>query len=138
MTLAEVLHDNRCQGCRCKSGDIAGELYRCDDCLGRGALCAQCLLHGHRFLPLHNIQKWDRLHRCFVPHSLCEMGLILDLPHVDYSTCSSRSSTHLITVMHTNGIHKIAIRYCACEGGRLQPDERRSLDGPKVTCKARC
>lgn len=43
------------------------------------------------------------------------MGLHVDLGHEDGSMCDIRKvDSHVLVVMHDNGIHEVSVRYCNC------------------------
>lgn len=132
LMMSENLFAQGCSSCHCDHNDDSNDLYQCDDCICSRPVCPRCLIRDHQIHPLHNIKRWDKVHRCFLPHSLCDVGLIIEIIHTDYSACPSRSQPTTLTVMHTNGVHRVAIRYCECAEWKLQPDTQHRLEGPTV------
>ncbi|KII90795.1 hypothetical protein PLICRDRAFT_67573, partial [Plicaturopsis crispa FD-325 SS-3] len=100
-----------CQDCRALSPS-----FRCEEC-GKGSLlCKDCIVERHRHLPLHFIQAWrDGFFRRV---RLRELGLRVQLGHSDGRICPHRQSGHQnFIVIHTNGIHRVAVDFCGCEPG---------------------
>lgn len=59
------------------------------------------------------MQKWNG--KTFVSAPLIGLGLHVDLGHEDGSTCDMRvSDSHVLVVLHDNGIHEVSVRYCNC------------------------
>jgi CxC2 like cysteine cluster associated with KDZ transposases len=98
---------------RCKSPDPG--LFRCFTCLGRHNYCQSCIVYMHALMPLHRVVRWDESAGCFLNTSLATLGLILDIGHRD-ETCphESRGDLRSMTVVHTNGIHEILVRFSMC------------------------
>ncbi|KAJ7214613.1 hypothetical protein C8J57DRAFT_1600815 [Mycena rebaudengoi] len=94
--------------------------HRCTDCIGGcQLLCAPCLIHRHRHLPLHRIQFWNRDY--FVPKTLRELGLHMQLGHwagyehrcpVPEPVCSD-----VFVIIDDHGIHEVALDFCGCGSG---------------------
>lgn len=62
------------------------------------------------------VQKWNG--RGFVSTPLMRLGLHIDLGHEDGSVCDKRmSDSHVLVVLHDNGIHEVSVRYCNCLEG---------------------
>lgn len=80
-------------------------------------LCFGCLGKSHTFTPLHRVDEWRGTH--FQEISLENLGVSLYLHH-DGKPCPNTGIRTWpkvpseITVMHTNGIHKVGINYCVC------------------------
>ncbi|KAJ7683630.1 hypothetical protein B0H14DRAFT_2422380 [Mycena olivaceomarginata] len=108
-----------CFGC-CKPPDTGQFLSRCKDCFGDQLLCADCMVATHGTNPLHRIEvsglfRWDG--GCFVPSSLRKLGLRVQLGHPPGECCSEPFPLNLshFIVLHTNGIHDVAIDVCDCK-----------------------
>jgi hypothetical protein len=102
--------------------DSTPAIYRCSECLSRPPLCRNCMVTAHEHMPLHWIEKWDGTQ--FVKECLASIGLVITLGH--HSRRCKRAvygpeSGRLITIVHTNGIHKIRIVACACSTPQI-PD----------------
>lgn len=121
-----------CYSCR-KPRDSEQFLFRCKNCFGDQLLCADCVVATHGTNPLHRIevsrlfigvptsntdlgpQRWDS--GCFVPSSLCTLRLRVQLGHPPGECCSEPLALHSshFVVLHTNGIHEVAVDACDCE-----------------------
>ncbi|KIP01314.1 hypothetical protein PHLGIDRAFT_55306, partial [Phlebiopsis gigantea 11061_1 CR5-6] len=88
--------------------------YQCTMCLGREMVCAGCCRRRHRNLPLHRIQHWQGDY--FEKTSLNALNCIHQLGHLDGKPCVIQSLKNLV-VLHTNGIHKVAVAFCHCQPG---------------------
>jgi hypothetical protein len=129
----------QCSSCSASSGP-----WRCKDCIGRRPLCRNCCRSHHRDLPFHRIEFWTGTH--YERDWLANLGVVLHLGHHGeccplrdpvklpgdaqpdleswniYSPPSGFADTpvdcRVVTVAHTNGIHKVWVRLCSCrEGG---------------------
>ncbi|PBK59706.1 hypothetical protein ARMSODRAFT_991083 [Armillaria solidipes] len=108
--------NTRCSSCRDGSYyDVAaGEaLFRCEECLGTVLECQSCVVTKHQRLPFHIIQRWSGDH--FEKISLRDLGLRLQLGHGRTRCVVPRPAHSDFTVLHTNGIHKVAVDFCFCE-----------------------
>ncbi|KAJ7901050.1 hypothetical protein B0H14DRAFT_3422958 [Mycena olivaceomarginata] len=94
-----------CFSCR-KPPDSEQFLFRCKNCFGDQLLCPDCMVATHGTNPLHRIERWDG--GCFVPSSLCALGLRVQLGHPPGECCSEPLALHSshFVVLHTNGIHE--------------------------------
>ncbi|KDQ15238.1 hypothetical protein BOTBODRAFT_174095 [Botryobasidium botryosum FD-172 SS1] len=124
--LSMEVNPRAAQPCRCnREGSTA--LYRCLDCDHPPIKCKECVLSAHQHLALHRIERWDGNH--FAAASLLELGHILYLGHngdpcpcmsVDLTPSSdpapigNKRTSEQISVVHTQGIRSVAIRYCIC------------------------
>ncbi|EIW55155.1 uncharacterized protein TRAVEDRAFT_130935, partial [Trametes versicolor FP-101664 SS1] len=95
-------------------------LYRCDDCIGGGLRCRECLLTSHAERPLDRITAWDKTARLWVPETFANLGFELRLGHAGTQCPNSRSS-RLTTIVHDRGIVALPIRYCRCSGVSKEP-----------------
>jgi hypothetical protein len=94
-------------------------LFSCSTCLSKIPRCKSCMLQGHTAMPFHRIALWDALLGCYRDTSLGDIGLVLELGHItDSSICFSASSACNLTVIHSNGIHNISVRFCSCPRSR--------------------
>ncbi|TFK79058.1 hypothetical protein K466DRAFT_469378, partial [Polyporus arcularius HHB13444] len=105
---------------RCAQGTPT---LRCSECSGGEMLCAACMLADHARLPLHRIQQWEGTF--FTMTSLRQLGYSVRPAHQDGSMCLTSppgdEGITPITVIHTNGLHVVNVRFCSCG-----PEERRS------------
>jgi CxC2 like cysteine cluster associated with KDZ transposases len=102
--------------CACNKAS-ASAIYRCTECFARGPLCHDCIVGSHQHMPLHWIEKWDGSTGKFIKDSLSNLGLVISLGH-NARRCPNAiygpESGRLMTIIHTNGIHKMRIVHCAC------------------------
>ncbi|KAF8835627.1 hypothetical protein BDN67DRAFT_992388 [Paxillus ammoniavirescens] len=91
--------------CACNSGEAP--VYQCKDCFGVQLLCAACILSCHTSNPLHRIEVFH--------------GLTIQLGHTLGKKCYNvqPASGDDFVVINMNGIHKIALDYCACERAQI-------------------
>ncbi|KAG5222178.1 CxC2 domain-containing protein [Salix suchowensis] len=87
--------------------------FRCEDCFGYILECAECCILRHRRLPLHRVERWTGTH--FQRTTLKELGLRVQLGHLDLECVHPERGAKVFTVLHTNGIHIISVDFCACE-----------------------
>ncbi|KAG6819140.1 hypothetical protein H0H93_014961 [Arthromyces matolae] len=111
-------------------GDVRGEI-QCPDCLRRGnpqpgapqyrclecfipdLVCADCCVRRHQQQPLHTIEKYDGTF--FSRSQLKDLGLVIQLGHVSLHCPQPEAGPSDFQILHSNGIHNVAIRYCGCE-----------------------
>ena len=103
----------------CSCGRNAA-LFRCaghEYCFQGDLCCQSCTIQVHTkpSLPFHRIEKWTGTH--FTSTSLQAIGYILHLghsgkhcPNVNHHKAHPRP----MTIMHTNGSHKMLIQFCHC------------------------
>ncbi|THU93967.1 hypothetical protein K435DRAFT_669246, partial [Dendrothele bispora CBS 962.96] len=117
----QYLHDilwsegRRGMGDSCSRCHTPSPHYRCveDECVGSGMMCAPCTLEAHAFLPLHFIEMWNN--KYFKLTTLKELGLVIQLGHLPGEICLFHHNAHSdFTVIHTNGIHEVAVKFCGC------------------------
>ncbi|KAF7307923.1 CxC2 domain-containing protein [Mycena kentingensis (nom. inval.)] len=99
-------------GCRrCMRSSAAAE-YRCPEC-GDELVCKACCCAMHQDHPLHWIERWNG--RFFDRVSLRSLGFRVQLGHRPREPCSVPTSSHTdFTILHRNGIHHVAVDFCAC------------------------
>ncbi|KAF8147457.1 hypothetical protein K438DRAFT_1509006, partial [Mycena galopus ATCC 62051] len=103
-----------CAGCRSLTDSNDPKIYRCKSCYGDEMLCQTCILDAHARNPLHMIEQWNG--RWFAPCSLKDLGLRVQLGHPPGERCSEPTPLHTsFAVLHTNGIHEVAVDSCDCE-----------------------
>ncbi|KDQ05650.1 hypothetical protein BOTBODRAFT_97118, partial [Botryobasidium botryosum FD-172 SS1] len=128
--LSMEINPRAAQPCSCnREGSTA--LYRCLDCDHHPVKCKVCTLSTHQHLALHRIERWDGNH--FAATSLFDLGHILYLGHdgdpcpcvsvdpapsPDLAPVGNKRSSEQISVVHTQGIRSVAIRYCICPGSK--------------------
>ncbi|KAF8069293.1 hypothetical protein FPV67DRAFT_1415377 [Lyophyllum atratum] len=85
---------------------------RCMDCFGADLICPSCCCKRHRRAPFHRVERWTGTH--FVKTSLKDLGLKVQLNHSSMQ-CPNPEPCHVqFRVLHTNGIHDVALQYCGC------------------------
>ncbi|PPQ73936.1 hypothetical protein CVT26_006557 [Gymnopilus dilepis] len=106
--------DTQCADCLGRRTEPAAVgAYRCHDCFYPHMICKDCCLRRHRMLPFHRIQEWTG--STFIDSSLKALGLRIQLNHLSMK-CSRPEASHTnLTVLHTNGMHEVAIDYCGCQ-----------------------
>ncbi|PPQ76859.1 hypothetical protein CVT26_001497 [Gymnopilus dilepis] len=111
---ADASCQDKCLDCVARSTNPQGLAeYRCSDCFIPDLTCASCCVKRHRTNPFHRIEKWSNSR--FVNVSLKDMGLKIQLNHMGMQ-CSNPIPCHSkMLVLHTNGIHEVAIQYCGCD-----------------------
>ncbi|KAJ7794769.1 hypothetical protein B0H14DRAFT_3496700 [Mycena olivaceomarginata] len=98
----------------CEASTIESNVYRCKSCYGDRLLCSDCMVATHSHNPLHRIEHWNG--RFIESSSLHALGLRVQLGHPLGSHCSVPLQLHdNFTVLHTNGIHRVAVNACDCE-----------------------
>lgn len=108
-----------CQFCYMETGTV-----RCEECLGRDIICRGCCIKVHACLPLHRIKEWNGHY--FAPVTLRDIGLRVQLgeTHEPGSLCIWGREVHKdLVIIHTNGMHKVAVHYCGCTP---------NIDTPKI------
>ncbi|KAJ7106180.1 hypothetical protein C8R44DRAFT_886072 [Mycena epipterygia] len=89
-----------------------------EDCFGDDLLCATCCVDRHAENPLHRIERWDG--QFFRKSSLKEIGLCVQLGHSVHERClEARAVNTEFIVLHTNGIHDVAVDICDCKNVHL-------------------
>ncbi|KAI5894719.1 uncharacterized protein SCHCODRAFT_02598112 [Schizophyllum commune H4-8] len=118
-------HYSSCGSCGTKDG-VA---YRCkgQECQGYQMFCKACTLSNHQYQLLHWIEEWLPDHY-FRRTSLQELGLRIQLGHPPRSRCTfPRPANKDFVVIHTNGIHRVAVDFCGCDSSF---DYRRQVAYP--------
>jgi hypothetical protein len=119
---------DRCPDCPPDAPHVC-PTYRCWDCFTEQLLCHECCGKRHQCHPLHIIEVWlicevwkfsDVLSiamewTTFRKTSLKSLGLHVQLGHKPGSICFSPQAGHQgFVVVHTNGIHSLAVDFCGC------------------------
>ncbi|KAF8137813.1 hypothetical protein K438DRAFT_1490615, partial [Mycena galopus ATCC 62051] len=88
--------------------------FRCKQCYGDELLCGNCMVTAHTRNPLHRTERWNG---CFFEiTSLKTLGLRVQLGHQPGDRCSEPVQLHSeFVVLHTNGIHSVAVDARDCE-----------------------
>ncbi|KAJ7595288.1 hypothetical protein C8J56DRAFT_1115038 [Mycena floridula] len=105
----------------CCSGDMSS--YRCSDCWLRLPCCASCIVKQHELMPFHHIEEWTG--QFFRRILLRDLGVLLCLGH-NGARCSNCIATHpgrRLTVVHTNGVHKLHVLFCMCKDAVSESDQ---------------
>ncbi|KAJ7086807.1 hypothetical protein B0H15DRAFT_923109 [Mycena belliarum] len=96
--------------------------YRCMECLCPDLVCSECCLREHRARPLDRIEHWTG--ECFQRVTLKSLGMRVQLGHTGWETCGNPVPGHQnFTVIHTNGLHPVAVDFCGCGDGHA-PGQR--------------
>ncbi|KAF8134146.1 hypothetical protein K438DRAFT_1640975, partial [Mycena galopus ATCC 62051] len=105
----------QCAHCKSPSNPDDPQIFRCKTCFGDEVLCADCMVGCHLRVPLHMIERWNG--QFFEGSSLKALGLRVQLGHPPGQRCSEPYPLHMhFVVLHTNGIHIMAVDACDCEG----------------------
>ncbi|KAG1805425.1 hypothetical protein EV424DRAFT_1544390 [Suillus variegatus] len=98
--------------CKCAS---APALFRCDDCYDMQLYCRDCTVCNHLWSPTHRIKEWTG--SFFMATSLKKLGLRIQLGHAIGESCilPRKSFNNNFLLIDTNGIHGMAVNFCACE-----------------------
>ncbi|TDL14376.1 hypothetical protein BD410DRAFT_697320, partial [Rickenella mellea] len=103
----------KCSGASCENEAA----YRCLDCFDRHLKCANCMCIAHQHHPLHCTEVWNGGH--FEKTTLQSLGLTIHLGH-DGDPCPyALPKLDLVTVIHTNGIHTVSVKFCECPWSSL-------------------
>ncbi|KIY61186.1 hypothetical protein CYLTODRAFT_405693 [Cylindrobasidium torrendii FP15055 ss-10] len=94
------------------ASDPNHRLYRCNSC-GVSVDCLTCCLKRHEQSPLHILMEWTGTH--WVRTSLRELGQVVQLGHGGFSCPFPAKDVTKMTVLHTNGVHRINVRWCQCQ-----------------------
>lgn len=76
-------------------------------------VCKRCIVDEHARLPFHCIEEHNG--KFFKACSLSSVGLSVNLMH-DTKACPHSDDGVQTTVVHTNGVHSIRVKYCDCVG----------------------
>ncbi|KAG1833671.1 hypothetical protein DFJ58DRAFT_869463 [Suillus subalutaceus] len=89
--------------------------YRCRDCFGTELYCQECIVNRHRENPLHKIEFWNG--SFFEDTTPKYLGLRVQLGHPVGERCFNHSCAYDddFIILDINGIHKLALDFCACE-----------------------
>ncbi|KAJ7900467.1 hypothetical protein B0H13DRAFT_2336571 [Mycena leptocephala] len=108
-----------CRGCKKPTNPETEPAFRCQDCYGDDLLCCECMVGRHAENPLHWMEKWNGQYfeeRC----NLKALGLRVQLGHPPHQCCPEPMALHShFVVLHTNGIHEVAVDACDCENKLL-------------------
>lgn len=103
-----------CPDCMLHGRDVVGApVYRCRDCFMPDLVCQSCCVSRHRFHPFHHVERWTGSY--FVRTPLKDAGLRIQLNHASMRCSAPKPAHSSLRVLHTNGIHDVAIDYCGCE-----------------------
>ncbi|PBK63609.1 hypothetical protein ARMSODRAFT_990143 [Armillaria solidipes] len=84
-----------------------------DLCSGGILECQRCVVERHTCLPLHIPKKWNG--KYFEDVTLKSLGLRVQLGHWNMHCVNPMPGAEDFTVLHVNGIHKVAVNFCGCE-----------------------
>ncbi|VDB87033.1 unnamed protein product [Peniophora sp. CBMAI 1063] len=89
--------------------------FRCEDCRF-AVLCQTCVARSHFMTPFHRIEKvngpfWERVQRKE------DIGISVQLGHDAGEECFMPKIVRNFSVMHTNGIHRMTVKFCRCRTG---------------------
>ncbi|KAF7308829.1 DNA-directed RNA polymerase subunit [Mycena kentingensis (nom. inval.)] len=86
---------------------------RCRDCTCSAMLCAECIVACHASSPLHWVEQWNGSY--FQRRSLKSLGLRIQVGHPPGERCTRpHPAVREFIILHSNGIHEVALDYCAC------------------------
>ncbi|KAG2336247.1 hypothetical protein BDR05DRAFT_978823 [Suillus weaverae] len=122
--------------CVCEECHFGLPEYRCIDCFSGELFCSQCIVALHTRHPLHRIQTSSS----FAAQSLKRLGLWVQLGHPIGEECllPRQSFNNDFTVIHTNGIHEIALDYCGCHSAQTHATQLlRAAYFPATTSEPR-
>lgn len=98
-------------------------LFRCRDCIGGRVFCQDCVILIHDTMPLHRIERWNgSFYERQSPtepqaHQLMYLGHNGSRCRAQYRAAHAKRPTEsTLTVVHTNGYHKLQVVYCNCLG----------------------
>ncbi|TFK61665.1 hypothetical protein BDN72DRAFT_872706 [Pluteus cervinus] len=91
-------------------------MYHCKDCFYKRPLCKDCIKHEHVNHPFHRIRKWEGTHFSACSLEALEMELYLGHGGTRCPNLSARGGykARRFTLVHTNGIHQMAVHFCQC------------------------
>ncbi|KAL0572308.1 hypothetical protein V5O48_009654 [Marasmius crinis-equi] len=95
-----------------KELEARAPLFRCRYCAMGDLVCAECCVRRHWDIPWHFVEKWDGVR--FRKTELAEIGLKFQLNHFRGVCTSSKRAYRRLLVLHTNGIHRVNLRFCDC------------------------
>ncbi|KAF8155970.1 hypothetical protein B0H34DRAFT_783611 [Crassisporium funariophilum] len=95
------------------TGELHHASYRCIDCSGGELLCQGCMVSTHMYNPLHQIEVWTGVY--FKKATLKSIGLRVSLGHPFDNSCPIPHSVNDFVVVHTNGVHEVAVDFCSCQ-----------------------
>ncbi|KIK42783.1 hypothetical protein CY34DRAFT_58396, partial [Suillus luteus UH-Slu-Lm8-n1] len=89
--------------------------FRCEDCCDMQLYCQNCIVINHSRNPTHRIEDWTG--SFFRPMSLKKLGLRVQLGHAIGENCilPRKAFNDDFVLIDTNGIHEMAVDFCACE-----------------------
>ncbi|KAJ7598232.1 hypothetical protein C8J56DRAFT_1091442 [Mycena floridula] len=105
----------------CQTG--AAALYRCVDCWLQASCCKACIVERHRLSPFHHLEYWNGTF--FSRLLLRDINMTLYLGHSG-QRCPHRNPEQVgrrLTVIHTNGVHKILVLLCMCQYAGSDTDQ---------------
>ena len=76
-------------------------------------VCRNCIVDGHARLPFHRIEKHTG--KFFKTCNPSSIGLCVNLMH-DTKACPFGDDGVETTIVHTNGVHSMRVKYCNCIG----------------------
>ncbi|KAJ7138998.1 hypothetical protein C8R44DRAFT_528985, partial [Mycena epipterygia] len=118
-----------CPACpRLAAKRAANPLYRCTNCFSLDLVCASCCLRLHR-IEVSGISLVLTQHDSTWGIALVwGLGLWVQLGHSIFSTCGTPVPGHQeFTVLHTNGLHRVAVDFCGCAEWHLAGTPRQQL-----------
>ncbi|SJL16807.1 uncharacterized protein ARMOST_20336 [Armillaria ostoyae] len=87
-------------------------VIKCNECGASLLECIHCSMVRHQCMPLHCIKQWNS--RFFQDSALKDHGLRIQLGHANMRCHNPQPAMLDFTVLHINGIHKVAVDFCAC------------------------
>ncbi|KAL1714108.1 hypothetical protein EV715DRAFT_295467 [Schizophyllum commune] len=103
------------RGCPgCASTEKGHPEYRCSTCFGGGLYCRSCCVESHAQRPFCRIERWTGTH--FEDVRLVDLGHVIQVGHPEGERCPApRRGNVDFTIIHVNGLHKVAVDFCGCQ-----------------------
>ncbi|RDB29162.1 hypothetical protein Hypma_015384 [Hypsizygus marmoreus] len=125
-----------CADCKAHRVEEPGAAaIRCLDCFVPDLVCGECCVRRHRRNPLHHVECWTGTH--FVKTTLKALGLKIQLNHLSMQCSAPVACNTNMRILHTNGIHDVAVEYCGCRPlpGHIQLLRRGFYPASQLTVK---
>ena len=105
-------------------GEVEGQ-FRCSNCYGPNWWCPTCLLKSHILHPFHWPQQWKD--GSFERVELSDLGYVFAVGHLTPGSCCPDDGNFFgdrrMTLVHVNGVFKICVRFCRCQGASSEHEQ---------------